>query len=866
MILVNNIASIFVGRVRHFAAIVLGAMMMVSCADAVSDYDSTESPREGYLTLELSGTSMRSRAEEPGEDSRHENLIDHALICLMPDGYTDANVPILMKTFNFPEKPNTTAVVQMKLTRDLVDNLFPKDDATGKNVTTAKVYVIANLPTIYTDSNLAGKTISELKGLTIESDFASSADQPYFVMDNNATINLNVSTNDIAKSTVTGEVLLTRATSKISLSVNIASDKVTDDSGRQWEALKSTMSVLITNGVKKSTVVPAAGAVPADNYYYTSVNAVNTNERGRDFEEIADAEYPLSLKSPFYTYPNNWAADDGNMTYMTLSMMWHSENAYRTCYYMVPVVASGKSIVRNVSYHVNIKINILGSTDPDNPFEVTDVSYRAIDWGKEEVKVNIDDFRYLILDQMEYTLNNEGMISIPFYSSHETVIKYSADELNYYLFNVTAQGIEREMTITDAQRNRSTTTLLPDSLGKEVKIYSDWIDNKADATTGTRTLYFHHELYQWSAQNGNGPVSFGPYEDENAANSTSDGLNSITRYVLNSPLTAAYSRYRMKITIVHKDKLEKEDEADFSQTVYITQYPGMYITVDPNPAVQNEGNVYVNGRFGVDAGLGQIGMSTAGQNSNINMYIINVSQLSTNSGYYIGDPRSKYINNDLSGVSDLIPTDDDAVAGEWNAIGPSLYHESSNPERRLSYYYPTNESQDTYSANMIAPKLRIASSWGGTSLGTKENFSGTREKARRRVATYQEQYCPAGRWRLPTLGEFKYITQLSAAGKIPTLFTISPSIFEYTDENNMVQSLVYYYVYWTAQGPYMIGKDGTVTKFDENDSSIQNCIFTVRAVYDEWYWEQYENYRLEPSQGNTYFNYTYGDMPVSVTP
>lgn len=873
MISVNNILSTFAGHVRHLTAIVLGAMMLTSCADDSIDNGVTD-PSEGYLTLELSSTSLRTRATEEGENTRNENLIHHALVCLMPD---NADVPIFMQTFTFGNNTNRTATVQLKLTRELVNQLFPNLSTTGG--TTAKAYVIANLSG-YSDADLKGKSIAELKVLNIRSNFASSDDQPYFVMDGVGTINLWLNDNDIAKSTVSGDIPLTRSAAKITLGVNITTDKVTDDAGREWSPLTETMSVLITNGVKSSTVVPAPGAVSAENYYSTSANATESNERGRTFVTNTEAEYPYILESPFYTYPNNWAADDTKMTYMTLSMMWNSGTAYRTCYYMVPVVDSNdyKYLSRNVSYHVNINIGILGSTNPDNPFEVKDdVSYHAVEWGKEAVNVNLDDFRYLILDQTEYDLNNEGMISIPFYSSHETVIKYDADELNYYLFNVTSVGVEREMTINNEQRNRSTTTSLPDSIGTSVKIYSDWIDNTVDATTGTRTLYFHHELYQWSAHqwiNSNpgslgNVVSFGPYYTEGATDEENIGranaeFSQIGAYSLSYPLTAAYSRYRMKITIVHKDKLGKNDEADFSQTVYINQYPGMYIKVDKNEAEENEGNIYVNGKYKDNDALGTInGIDKKNSaNTNVNMYVINVSQLSINSGYIIGDPRSQYINNDLSGDDNLIPTENGAVAGEWNTVGAALYNSTS--DRKLTYYYPTNESQNASSVNMIAPKLRIASSWGGCSLGAQQLYQGnvygfidgTREKARRRVATYQEQGFPAGRWRLPTKGELQYITQLSADGKIPTLFTTSPTVFNNSD---------WYYVYWTAQGPYMIATDGTISEFD-NDRT-KNYLFTVRAVYDDWYWEQYEGYQLEPTTvGGTYFNYTYGDLPRSVAP
>ncbi|MDE7351285.1 MAG: hypothetical protein K2N25_09470, partial [Muribaculaceae bacterium] len=202
-----------------------------------------------------------------------------------------------------------------------------------------------------------------------------------------------------------------------------------------------------------------------------------------------------------------------------------------------------------------------------------------------------------------------------------------------------------------------------------------------------------------------------------------------------------------------------------------------------------------------------------------------ISQLNTGSQYIIGDPRSQYINNSLSGDGSLRPSQDEkSEAGNWCNPSNALY---DNLDRRLKYYYPTNESPATSdTAKMVAPKIRIASSWGVTNSISRQN-------ARRRAATYQEQGCPAGRWRLPTLGEFTFITQLSAAGKIPTLFSLN---------NN----------YLTAQGVYRVNAQGVVS------AQTGATTTAIRAVYDEWYWEQFPQYEGTPGI------YTLGDMPKTL--
>ena len=109
-----------------------------------------------------------------------------------------------------------------------------------------------------------------------------------------------------------------------------------------------------------------------------------------------------------------------------------------------------------------------------------------------------------------------------------------------------------------------------------------------------------------------------------------------------------------------------------------------------------------------------------------------------------------------------------------------------------------------------------------------------KEGARKRCATYQEQGCPAGRWRIPTYAELKFIVWLGQTGKIPRLFNDGGT-------------------YWTAQGLYTIKADGSL----EASSSTSSY---VRPIYDEWYWEKEGNYLLKPNADGGY-DFTWGDMP-----
>lgn len=146
-------------------------------------------------------------------------------------------------------------------------------------------------------------------------------------------------------------------------------------------------------------------------------------------------------------------------------------------------------------------------------------------------------------------------------------------------------------------------------------------------------------------------------------------------------------------------------------------------------------------------------------------------------------------------------------------------------ERALENYYPTNP---TGTENMIAPELLIASSYGKTTYKISNNSAAegnmTLDLAAMRCALYQEDGYPAGRWRLPTYAEVKFIMELSTANKIPTLFQMStPSDSE---------------GYWCANGRVILNNN--VVQLQSPPGTAPTA---PRCVYDLWYWgEEHSTY------------------------
>ena len=265
-----------------------------------------------------------------------------------------------------------------------------------------------------------------------------------------------------------------------------------------------------------------------------------------------------------------------------------------------------------------------------------------------------------------------------------------------------------------------------------------------------------------------------------------------------------YAPYTVKFKIRHID-----DPDTYYKEITIIQYPAMYIQCFQNRGLNSNGGGYVNGGQGSGADYG--GLNPLGQSKNKNMYVINSTISQESSGFVIGDPRSQTINN-LNNNNN------------WEAA--KGIEDLNGADRKLLYYYPTSTSEEA--KDMISPKFRIASSYGVCSGGISYT------DAQLRCASYQEDGYPAGRWRVPTLGEIRFIVLLSSYQIIPALFSTTVS-------------------YWYAGGRVQPNGNGGVTVTEGTNAGYSQVM--VRCVYDEWYWENSQYPRLP---GNT-LTFTWGD-------
>lgn len=816
----------------------------VSCNDTVDVPESPQPNSPGSFTL----TFRNSEMSRSTDSDNSEDLIDNLYIGLYPLTAYNDDAAAVWANFNYLGVSKSKTVT-IQLSDAMTKALF--DNTDGKK---CRIFALANVPEGVEVPSYA--SINTMKSLAVGfyyNDNKLKDVQDSFVMfggNENVTYSESVQGQ---KGKATGIVNLTRAAAKINLNVSFPEKvEIKDEAGKvieTWQPLltniQQNIHVSLNNGVKEATAVPA-GKPSSDEAYF------NSNLKTFEYKT---GEYPYKMVVPFYTYPNSWteSIEETRKTTMTLIVPWYrnnNTNDFHTFYYQVPVVPADTTALRsNRSYTVNLKVGMLGSLVPDTPVKVDNVSYQVVDWGEKEVGIPIEDYRYLVVNPNVYTFNNETNMSIPYYTSHP--VEVVNINITYERFNFVSEPSNSEVgrvvnfTIDDEQIN-NTNEKYPDQ-----KICTSSLDNIADQAY----LNIYHPLNLWTPYDKDGNEVHLAGHNKTYANL--DELEAERKVTADSisfykPIEDdAFSKYTITCTLRHIDRPE------YSEEITIYQYPAIYIEADRNPASKPDGNVFVNsytnkasnssgGVFGSIFGL----IPTEDipvHNMNPNMYIINITSLSQNNtfsvkdeatehidtyNYVINDPRAKFCTNGLSGgdtptnYSALITrTSDQGVAGSWCEQAKSLY---PGTERRLEYYYPTLE--DGSVKNVIAPKFRIASSWGVT-VGILRTY------ARRRCALYQEQQYPAGRWRIPTLAEFSYINKLSNEGKIPILFT--PNV-----------------VYWTSEGLYKGTSDGEIIRVSNQEEQK-----AVRAVYDEWYWNQYPQYSITPDDGSGNFTYTLGDVP-----
>lgn len=703
-----------------------------------------------FIQLQL---GKPSRATMQGDDNLNENYVSSIDVFLFHADAADDEAAI------FSGSVSENSIIwdgdNSKASFELALPLSKWNALFPENEATCKAYVIVNRPSDCALPSLANSSLSTLKHLVIRS-------SQFQVIDDDTEPGKNILTpqpifvmDGFADDITRGDMQLTGNISveRAAVKIQLLVAEITDhisEGGKNWSADKSNVQVTLRNGCN------SAYLNEEDPKNYRTPNKVGDNKDIYNLQEISmdvsNAGKNLTTSYPMYSYPTYWGGDDGIRTYIVLVVDW---------------VNDADATDKKTTYY-EIPVNAGANYLKRNTFYMIRQEVQIIGSETPEEPTVILPSSYVVLDWGDAKTNAEGTETNAEISKLRYLVVEEPDvvmqnathkDLYYYSSN----PIEITNVVVQKMNTSANVAVLE--------------------TLNNVSLAFNNETqtYTVTATGLTNPLSLRLHHEDSYI-SLSHALNN------NMDASSDYTEYIFTFDVVHSDI------KSYKETVKVVQYPMIAIKADLNSDYGGDGDnnfntkkgyVIINNNTSATSwyGVYQNGLANDGSNSNPNRYVISVSSLTTDGGgrYVIGDPRSK-----------------------TNSVPTGINRDADN--QSLQYYYPTQKDN---TETMISPEFMVASSYGRC-----PNSIGNIADAEKRCATYQEDGYPAGRWRLATVAEIKYIVQLSGWGVIPSLFTDGIG-------------------YWSAHGCIQVN-GGNVSDF--TGGGYGGGTRVVRCVYDTWYW------------------------------
>jgi len=779
--------------------ILLAALMLSGCVEGPGFQDISK----GGIVLRLVLDDLETKATRDGEGPLNENLLSNTVDVFFYDLETGAITKDARNSLRSGD------LVQLGTNANEIEEIFGTMAAGAK----CGVFVVANFSGSYAGTS----NISDIKNTVLPAPNWETLPQASFIMTGEQEITLGNAQGSTPVYTTIG---LARVAAKVSFDMTVSQNL---EGG--WVPDLEHMSVYMVYAMRQATLGAEAVTMPVNaNVTYTygssgelvvysqyvdkvlyATGTTRTRTRGNGTVNLPvySTDYQGDSR-PFYTYPCTWEAGSAMEPYMKLIIPWTHGTVTRKYYYKIPF--HGNELVRNHWYHISIDVQILGTEEADPP-EVQ-IYYAIADWGGEmdtasaeeitsitSVPATVITAKFLNVPTTEYVMYNEQTLTIPFQSSHDIeIIGYDVASGAY----TTTHDVDANYVGSNPRiYNPFSSTL--NSSGKIVAARPDYSQITPSAVS-------HAFTYDQAADSDGWSVIV-----------TGRESITLTHPLKNDVATGNYdvAPYTIRMRVRHQG----EGATQYFTDITVEQRPAIIIKPEANSGgTSNYGYGFVNGGQGGGAnnnnsdgsytssstqsswayylGSSPSNLSNA-SNKNTNMYIIETSVLPTTgsmANYMLGDPRSRTIDN-LSGGNT-----------PWSQSKASV----QGGNRRITYYYPAGGAEYD---NFIAPKFRIASSFGATQPTSYDN-------GKRRCASYQEDGYPAGRWRLPTVAEITYMARLTKDGLIPRLLG--------QDSGGSTD-------YWSNNG-YVTVPDGTSSADPSSNTGTSSTRY-VRCVYDEWYWE-----------------------------
>ncbi len=577
--------------IRNIAWFVLLGVLSACQEETFSNKDVME---ENTLTLTLA-TQAESRVPEEGEDRFHENTIERA------DVY-------FFNVNTAAQDAQPCIYAQMGLSADASNVVRVPLDRNVLTENTYYVYAVANHDFGYTPATAVSNrvTIAQLKQQTIATDWkegyaeGESTIETSLVMDGEKSITIQT------PQTAAEEIKMTRAMAKVMLYASTASEIEVE--GVRYIPIQSGMNVTMVYGVNKTNLAGNYEVQPNDYITRMKRDYSGNTTSGTDGTVLYEQE------SPFFSYPNPADTENRQDAYLILCVPWQitdtsggSSYEAQDYYYRIPITGDNAPALleRNHYYRIVANIGVLGSLNPRDAVELT-ANFEIMDWFEVGIDADMQNYRYLVLDEYNSVMNNVDVLEMPYASSSAI-----AD-----IDNKTEDGNENYTEITEI---------------------SFWDYREENAK---HCYYAESEIENYTDENGNSMEYLGPVPTEYRLEYNENNL--IFTHVLDDD---DYVAITIKITAYNRQGVKADEWT-------ITQYPAMYIEGEYNRNGDTNRFIYgeTSGRYTTydDDGnyLGGANSVTSGSNNNPYQYTIYISSFDIEgSDYAIGDPRSESVDN-----------------------------------------------------------------------------------------------------------------------------------------------------------------------------------------------------------------------------
>ncbi len=287
------------------------------------------------------------------------------------------------------------------------------------------IYVIANGRAYYADVNDAsavGMTIAELQAKRIRTTWKDGYEpngeiEESLLMDGEASVTVSRETP--------GEISLKRAMAKVALFPSVTTEPIVEN-GVEYTPIVNAMSVTMVYGVQATNLAGDYEVVAED--YVTRMHRAYTQDGTKHV--------------PFYSYPNPLNTKDRKDSYLILCVPWNMKTATGeepvNYYYRVPITGSEDTpalLERNKYYKVNVNVSVLGSMNPREAVTL-DADFIIYDWFDMDISADMNNYKYLVLEEYTSVMNNTNELRMPYVSSSAlTMSKTRITKVTYPNYN-----------------------------------------------------------------------------------------------------------------------------------------------------------------------------------------------------------------------------------------------------------------------------------------------------------------------------------------------------------------------------------------------------------------------------------------------